>query len=115
MQFLGRSAIRVDLLSWLVVSASNNLKRSRVSRTSYFHTVSWTWVDLVQPLTYVAYHARAAGFGLWTPLLTPIAAYVATEVGNGTMYVSAVANGSFTLTHANSATTARTFLYALHG
>ena len=50
-----------------------------------------------------------------TPLLTPATANAATEVGNGTLYVSAVANGSFTLTHSNSATTARTFLYALHG
>ena len=50
-----------------------------------------------------------------TPLLTPVTANAATEVGNGTLYVSAVANGSFTITHANSATTGRTFLYALHG
>jgi hypothetical protein len=50
-----------------------------------------------------------------TPLLTPATANAATEVGNGTIYVSAVANGSFTLTHASSATTGRTFLYALHG
>lgn len=49
------------------------------------------------------------------PLLTPTTANAATEVGNGTIYVSAVANGSFTITHANSATTGRTFLYALHG
>jgi len=40
-----------------------------------------------------------------TPLLTPATANAAAEVGNGTMYVSAVANGSFTITHANSATT----------
>jgi len=50
-----------------------------------------------------------------TPLLTPVTANAATEFGNGTIYVSAVANGSFTLTHASSATTGRTFLYALHG
>lgn len=49
------------------------------------------------------------------PLLTPVSANAATEVGNGTMYVSAVANGSFTITHANSATAGRTFLYALQG
>ena len=49
------------------------------------------------------------------PLLTPASANAATEVGNGTMYVSAVANGSFTITHANSVTTGRTFLYALQG
>lgn len=39
----------------------------------------------------------------------------AAEKGNGTMYISAVANGSFTITHANSATTGRTFRYAIHG
>jgi len=50
-----------------------------------------------------------------TPLLTPVTANAATEVGNGTIYVSAVTNGSFTITHASSATTGRTFLYALHG
>lgn len=50
-----------------------------------------------------------------TPILTPTTANAATELGNGTMYVSAVANGSFTITHANSATTGRTFLYALLG
>jgi hypothetical protein len=50
-----------------------------------------------------------------TPILTPVSASAAAEVGNGTMYVSAVANGSFTITHANSATTGRTFLYALVG
>lgn len=50
-----------------------------------------------------------------TPLFTPTTANAATEFGNGTMYVSAVANGSFTITHANSATTGRTFLYAIVG
>ncbi len=50
-----------------------------------------------------------------TPLLTPATANAATEVGNGTLYVSAVANGSFTVAHANSATTGRTFLYAIVG
>ena len=49
------------------------------------------------------------------PILVPTTANAAAEVGNGTMYISAVANNSFTITHANSATTGRTFLYALHG
>jgi hypothetical protein len=49
------------------------------------------------------------------PLLTPITANAATEVGNGTMFVSTVANGSFTITHTNSATVGRIFLYALLG
>ncbi|TGN75968.1 hypothetical protein EOW77_0032390 [Bradyrhizobium yuanmingense] len=49
------------------------------------------------------------------PVLVPTTANAAAEIGNSTMYISAVANGSFTITHANSATTGRTFLYALHG
>lgn len=50
-----------------------------------------------------------------TPLLTPTTATAAAEIGNGTMYVSAVANGLFTISHANSVATGRTFIYALHG
>jgi hypothetical protein len=50
-----------------------------------------------------------------TPLLTPTTANAAAEIGNGTLYVAAIANGSFTVTHANSATTGRTFLYAFVG
>jgi hypothetical protein len=49
------------------------------------------------------------------PLLTPTTANAAAEVGNGTMFVSAVTNGSFAITHADSATTGRTILYAIHG
>jgi hypothetical protein len=50
-----------------------------------------------------------------TPILTPASASAASELGNGTIYVSAVANGSFTITHTNAATTGRTFLYAILG
>lgn len=50
-----------------------------------------------------------------TPILTPASANAAAEVGDGTMHVSAVANGSFTITHANSGTAGRTFLYAILG
>jgi hypothetical protein len=39
----------------------------------------------------------------------------ATEFGAGTWYFGTVANGSFVITHVNSATASRTFLYALHG
>ena len=45
------------------------------------------------------------------PLLTPASANAAAEWGNGTIYVSAVAKGSFTITHANSATAGRTVNY----
>jgi hypothetical protein len=50
-----------------------------------------------------------------TPILTAGSASAAVELGNGTIYVSAVANGSFTLTHASSAAATRTFLYSLLG
>lgn len=49
------------------------------------------------------------------PILVPTTANAATEVGNGTMYVSSVGLNTFTITHANSATTGRTFLYAIVG
>lgn len=50
-----------------------------------------------------------------TPLLTPNTAAAATEAASGNMYVSAVANGSFTISHTNSATAGRTFLWAILG
>jgi len=49
------------------------------------------------------------------PILVPTTANAATEFGAGTWYISAVANDTFTITHVNSATTGRTFLYAIHG
>ena len=42
-------------------------------------------------------------------------ANAAAEVGNGTMYIGTVGNGSFVVTHANNAQTDRTFLYAAFG
>ena len=50
-----------------------------------------------------------------TPLLTPATANAAAELGNGMLYVSAVANGSFTIAHASSVAAGRTFLYAILG
>ncbi|CCE00930.1 hypothetical protein [Bradyrhizobium sp. STM 3809] len=50
-----------------------------------------------------------------TPILTATTPSAAAELGNGTIYVSAVGNGAFTLTHAASTASARTFLYALLG
>jgi hypothetical protein len=49
------------------------------------------------------------------PRFTPTTANAAAEIGNGTMYVSARANKSFTITHANNAQADRTFLYAIQG
>jgi hypothetical protein len=48
-------------------------------------------------------------------LLSPHTAHGAAELGNGTIFVSAVANGSFTLAHANNAQNDRTFGYVCLG
>ena len=48
-------------------------------------------------------------------LLMPMTANAAAELGNGTLYVSARAKGSVTLTHANNAQADRTFGYVLIG
>jgi hypothetical protein len=48
-------------------------------------------------------------------LLFPRSANAATELGNGTLYVSAVANGSFTLTHASNGQTDRIFHFVCLG
>lgn len=49
------------------------------------------------------------------PILVPTTANAATEFGAGTWYISAVAKDSFTITHVNSATAGRTFLWAVLG
>lgn len=49
------------------------------------------------------------------PILIPTTANAATEFGAGTWYISSVGIDTFTITHVNSATTGRTFLYAIHG
>jgi hypothetical protein len=48
-------------------------------------------------------------------LLSPLTARAAAELGNGTLYVSTVANGWFTLTHANNAQADRTFGFVAVG
>lgn len=45
----------------------------------------------------------------------PTTGNAAAEVGNGTIYVSAVTAGQFTVTHANNAQTDRTFKYEVTG
>lgn len=48
-------------------------------------------------------------------LLSPTTAHASAEVGAGTIYISAVANGSFTITHANNAQVDRTFGFVCLG
>ncbi len=50
-----------------------------------------------------------------TVLAFPKTANAAAEIGNGTMYIGTVSNGSFVVTHVNNAQTDRTFLYAALG
>ena len=50
-----------------------------------------------------------------TPILVPTTAHAYAEIGNGTIYISAVANKSFTITHASNSQTDRTFRYAILG
>ena len=52
-----------------------------------------------------------------TILYTPTTANASAEVGAGTIYIATatILNGSFVVTHANSATASRTFRYAIVG
>jgi hypothetical protein len=45
----------------------------------------------------------------------PMTVNAAAEIGAGTAFVSAVAKGSFTITHANAVSTDRVFRYAVFG
>jgi hypothetical protein len=58
--------------------------------------------------------AQNCGSGSFV-LLMPKTANAAAEIGNGTLYIGTVANGSFTVTHANNAQTDRSFGYAAFG
>ena len=49
------------------------------------------------------------------PILVATTANAAAELGNGTLYVSAVGKGSFTVTHANNGQTDRNFLFVCVG
>lgn len=54
-------------------------------------------------------------FSSSVPILIPTTANAATEFGAGTWYISAVGVDTFTITHVNSATASRTFLYVIVG
>lgn len=50
-----------------------------------------------------------------TVLYMPTTANAAAEIGNGTMYIGTVSNGSFVVTHANNAQVDRTFRWVALG
>lgn len=89
-----------------------SLQQLAAGRSNATGTVTLTVNVATTTVTPTQTGSIAAGSSI---MLTPTTANAAAEVGNGTMYVSAVANGSFTITHANSATTGRTFLWATLG
>jgi hypothetical protein len=87
-------------------AAINNLAQGRSNAVGA--------VTLNMGATTTTVTARNCGAGS-VVLLSPLTAHAAAEIGNGTIYVSAVANGSFTLTHANNAQGDRTFGYVCLG
>ena len=58
--------------------------------------------------------AANCGFGS-SVVAFPKTASAAAELGNGTMHIATVSNGSFVVTHANNAQTDRTFMYVALG
>lgn len=65
-------------------------------------------VTLTANVTTTTVTAPTCGAGS-VPLLIPLTLNAAAEIGNGTLFISAVASKSFTITHANNGQTDRTF------
>lgn len=78
-------------------------------RTDNYGSVTLT----ASTATTVVTEARVTDFS--TVVLTPRTANAAAELGAGGMYVSAMTDGSFTITHANNAQSDRTFDYSWSG
>jgi hypothetical protein len=71
-------------------------------------------VTLVPSAASTTVPAKNCGAGS-VVLLSALTAHAAAEIGNGTIWVSAVANASFTLAHANNAQNDRTYGYVCLG
>jgi hypothetical protein len=71
-------------------------------------------VTLAVSATSTTVAAKNCGAGS-VVLLSPLTVHAAAEIGNGTIYVSAVLNGSFTLGHASNTQNDRTFGYVCLG
>ena len=90
-----------------VIEAIRALARGRSNATG---TVVLTTSTTVTTVTDADVISSDAGV-----LLMPLTANAAAEQGAGTLYQSAIANGSFTLTHANNASTDRSYHYFVVG
>lgn len=89
-----------------IVRGVRDLFEGRRNTTGSFTLTANTTTTVVTHLTFGATSV---------PLYVPSTANASAEIGNGTMRVSARANGSFTITHANSAQTDRSFYYSIDG
>lgn len=89
-----------------VAAVVNRLNQGKLSCTG---TVTLT----PGQATTVVSDARAGAASV--VLLMPLTASAATEIGAGTVYVSARNKGAFSLSHSSSAVIDRTFCYALFG
>jgi hypothetical protein len=89
-----------------IIMSLQQLAAGRSNATSSVTLTANTTTTTVTPIN------CAAGSAVF---LFPTTANAATEWGNGTIYVSAVAKQSFTLTHANNAQIDRTFFYVCLG
>jgi hypothetical protein len=89
-----------------IVTAINQLAQGRSNAAG-----SCTLAANASSTTVSAKNCGAGG----VVLLSPRSAHAAAELAAGTLYVSAVALGSFTLAHANNAQTDRSFGYVCLG
>ena len=74
-------------------------------------TLTGTLTPSVASTTFNFVNCSKAGTVFWTPLTANASA----EIGNGSIRLSAINNGSFVITHANNAQADRTFIFTCLG
>ena len=102
--------------TYIVARDENDLKKfalaiQQLAQGRSNATGSCTLAPSASSTTVVAQNCGAGS----VVLLSPRTAHAAAELAAGTLYVSAVALGSFTLAHANNAQTDRSFGYVCLG
>ena len=71
-------------------------------------------VTLTDSVGSTAVIAQTCGAGS-APIPVPMTAEAAAELSSGSMYITSVANGSFSVVHTNSSVTTRTFRFVVLG
>ena len=95
---------RADDLPYLLAETVNNILKGRSNNAGTFTLTANVTTTVVEDNSFES---------SMVPLWSPTTANAAAAVTN--VYVSARDKGSFTLTHANTATTDRTFIYTRQG